>query len=692
LPENPATRILKRSFNCPDGTVSYPHLLAPLDLGFTTLPNRVLMGSMHTGLEDHARDYEKLARYFAERARGGVGLIVTGGIAPNIQGWVKPFAGTLSMPWQVARHRKVTEAVHAEGGKICMQILHAGRYAYHPLSVAPSKLKSPISPFTPRALSTRGVERTIADFVRCASLARKAGYDGVEVMGSEGYLINQFLTDHTNKRTDIWGGSLENRMRFPLEIVRRTRQAVGADFIIIYRLSMLDLVENGQSWEEIVTLAKGIEAAGATIINTGIGWHEARIPTIVTSVPRGAFAWVTQRLKGEVTIPLIATNRINMPQVAEDILASGAADMVSMARPLLADPEWVAKAKTLRAASINTCIACNQACLDHVFENKHASCMVNPRACRETDLPIRPASAKKRYAVVGAGPAGLACATTLAERGHAVTLYDRAEAIGGQFNMARRIPGKEEFSETLRYFGQRLSDTGVELRLGTSADVTALTARGFDAVVLATGVTPRSPRIVGEEHPKVLDYTDVLMRNKPVGPRVAIVGAGGIGFDMAEFLAQSAPSPTTDIARWTTEWGVDTTLHTRGGVTVAHPEPSERAIWLLQRSAGRLGARLNKTSGWVHRATLKQKGVRMLGAVTYEKIDDDGLHIVVDGKPQLLEVDHVVICAGQEPNRDLHAGLKAAGMTVHLIGGADVAAELDAKRAIEQATRLAAAM
>jgi 2,4-dienoyl-CoA reductase (NADPH2) len=692
LPDGTVTRILKRSFNFPDGAVSYPHLLAPLDLGFTTLPNRVLMGSMHTGLEDHARDYAKLARYFAERARGGVGLIVTGGIAPNIQGWVKPFAGTLSMPWQVARHRKVTEAVHAEGGKICMQILHAGRYAYHPLSVAPSRIKAPISPFTPRALSSRGVERTIADFVRCARLARKAGYDGVEVMGSEGYLINQFLTGRTNKRTDSWGGSLENRMRFPLEIVRRTRAAVGADFIIIYRLSMLDLVEQGQSWEEIVSLAKAIEAAGATIINTGIGWHEARVPTIVTSVPRGAFAWVTERMKGEVTIPLITTNRINMPQVAEDILASGAADMVSMARPLLADPEWVNKARAQRATSINTCIACNQACLDHVFENKHATCMVNPRACHETELVIQPAPAKKRYAVVGAGPAGLACATTLAERGHAVTLFDQAESIGGQFNMARRIPGKEEFSETLRYFSQRLHDTGVELRLATSADLPTLKAGGFDAVVLATGVTPRSPKIPGEDHPKVLNYTDVLMRNKPVGPRVAIVGAGGIGFDMAEFLVQSAPSPSTDIARWTSEWGVNTALDTRGGIVAPHPEPSERAVWLLQRTAGRLGARLNKTSGWVHRATLKHKGVHMLGGVNYEKIDDQGLHITVDGAQQLLDVDHVVICAGQEPNRDLHAGLQEAGMTVHLIGGADVAAELDAKRAIAQATRLAAGM
>jgi 2,4-dienoyl-CoA reductase (NADPH2) len=670
--------------------VPYPHLLAPLDLGFTTLANRVLMGSMHTGLEDKARDFDKLAAYFAERARGGVGLMVTGGIAPNIEGWLKPFSGTLSMPWHVARHRKLTRAVHAEGGRICMQILHAGRYAYQPMSVAPSKIKSPISPFTPRALSARGVERSIDAFARSASLAREAGYDGVEVMGSEGYVINQFLTARTNTRTDAWGGSTEKRMRFAVETVRRMRKAVGPDFIIIYRLSMLDLVDGGQSWDEIVTLAKAIEAAGATIINTGIGWHEARIPTIVTSVPRGAFSWVTRRLKGEVGIPLVATNRINMPDVAERILADGDADMVSMARPLLADPEWVNKARAGRSAAINTCIACNQACLDHVFQNRRASCLVNPRACHETELVIRPAATKRRYAVVGAGPAGLACATTLAERGHAVVLIDRADEIGGQFNMAKRIPGKEEFHETLRYFGQRIADTGVELRLGTVADVASLKNENFDAIVLASGVTPRQVAMPGHDHPKVLNYLDVLLHGRPVGRKVAIVGAGGIGFDTAEFLAEAAPSPTTDIARWTREWGVDTTLSQRGGLIPAQPEPPTRQIWLLQRSEGRPGARLNKTTGWVHRATLKNKRVEMLGGVSYDRVDDDGLHITVGGQSRVLDVDHVVVCAGQEPNRELKDALEAAGMTVHLIGGADVAAELDAKRAIAQATRLAA--
>ena len=588
---------------------AYPHLLAPLDLGFVTLPNRVLMGSMHTGLEDHARDYDKLAVYFAERARGGVGLMVTGGIAPSIAGWLKPFSGRLSMPWHVARHRKLTRAVHAEGGRICLQILHAGRYGYHPLSVAPSKIKSPITPFTPHALSGRGVERTIADFARCAALAREAGYDGVEVMGSEGYLINQFLAARSNRRRDRWGGSAENRMRFATEIVRRTRERVGRDFIIIYRLSMLDLVEGGQSWDEIVTLAKAVETAGATLINTGIGWHEARVPTIVTSVPRAAFAWVTRRLRGEVGIPLITTNRINMPAVAERVLAEGDADMVSMARPLLADPDWVAKARAGRADEINTCIACNQACLDHVFENKRASCLVNPRACHETERVIVPTLARKRYAVVGAGPAGLACATTLAERGHAVTLIERETQIGGQFNLARRIPGKEEFAETLRYFARRIEQTGVELRLGTAASADAL-ASGFDAVIIATGVTPRRAGIPGEDHPRVLSYLDVLGRDAVVGPRVAIVGAGGIGFDVAEFLVQSAPSPSINIARWTREWGVDRTLAARGALLKPQPEPPARQVWLLQRSAGRPGARLNKTTGWVHRATLKARACR----------------------------------------------------------------------------------
>ncbi|MDR3388858.1 MAG: NADPH-dependent 2,4-dienoyl-CoA reductase [Rudaea sp.] len=668
----------------------FPHLFTPLDLGFVTLPNRVLMGSMHTGLEDHARDYDKLAAYFAERARGGVGLLVTGGLAPNIAGWLKPFGGRLSMPWHVARHRKVTGAVHANGGRICLQILHAGRYGYQPLSVAPSRIKSPITPFTPRALSTRGVERTIRDFAACARLAQDAGYDGVEIMGSEGYLINQFIAARTNTRDDAWGGSAEKRQRFPIEIVRRTRAAVGPDFIIIYRLSMLDLVDNAQSWDEIVQLAKATEAAGATIINTGIGWHEARVPTIVTSVPRAAFAWVTKKLRGEVKIPLITTNRINMPEVAEKILADGDADMISMARPLLADADWVNKARIGRSNRINTCIACNQACLDHVFENKHASCLLNPRACHETELVVAKSTMRKKIAVVGAGPAGLACATTLAERGHAVTLFDAGAEIGGQFNLARRIPGKEEFSESLRYFSHRIEDTGVRLKLNTLATIEAL--HGFDSVVLATGVTPRVLRIPGSDRSNVLSYLDVIQLGKPVGRRVAIIGAGGIGFDVAEFLTQAKPSPTTDIARWSHEWGVDLTYANRGGFTRPAPEPAEREVWLLQRKPGTPGKRLNKTTGWVHRAALKMKNVKMLGGVSYERIDDAGLHVAIDGNPQALNVDNIVVCAGQEPRRDLYDGLKAANIDVHLIGGADVAAELDAKRAIAQGTELAASL
>jgi 2,4-dienoyl-CoA reductase (NADPH2) len=671
-------------------STSYPHLFSPLDLGFATLLNRVLMGSMHTGLEDHARDFDKLAAYFAERARGGVSLMVTGGIAPNIDGWLKPFGGRLSMPWHVARHRKVTRAVHAEGGRVCMQILHAGRYGYHPLSVAPSKIKSPITPFTPRALSSRGVERIIRDFVNCAKWSRDAGYDGIEIMGSEGYLINQFLAERTNKRTDRWGGSVENRQRLPIEIVRRTRDAVGKDFIIIYRLSMLDLVDNAQSWDEIVKLAKAVEHAGATLINTGIGWHEARIPTIVTSVPRAAFAWVTRRLKSEVAIPLITTNRINMPDVAEKIIAAGDADMVSMARPLLADPEWVAKSKRGDASRINTCIACNQACLDHVFENERASCLLNPRACHETELVIVKTPTPKKFAVVGAGPAGLACATTLAERGHAVTLFEAAPEIGGQFNMAKLIPGKEEFHESLRYFSNRITDTGVALRLNTLA--TPENLRGFDAVILATGVTPRALTIPGSDRSNVLSYLDVVLRGKPVGKRVAVIGAGGIGFDVSEFLTQIEPSATTNIERWSHEWGVDETYANRGGLAKPAPEPPEREVWLLQRTPGTPGKRLNKTTGWVHRASLKMKNVKMIGGVSYERIDDDGFHVVIDGKPQVLPVDNVVVCAGQEPRRDLLDTLKTAGIDARLIGGADVAAELDAKRAIAQGTKLAAAL
>ncbi|MBL8300570.1 MAG: NADPH-dependent 2,4-dienoyl-CoA reductase [Rhodanobacteraceae bacterium] len=670
----------------------YPHLLAPLDLGFTTLSNRVLMGSMHTGLEDKASDFDKLAAYFAERARGGVGLIVTGGISPSIRGWLKPFSGRLSMPWHVARHRKVTQAVHAEGGKVCMQILHAGRYGYHPLSVAPSKIKSPITPFTPAGLSARAVESTIADFANSARLAQDAGYDGVEIMGSEGYLINQFLVERTNRRSDDWGGTAEKRRRFAVEIVRRTRAAVGANFIIVYRVSMLDLVEQGQSWDEVVALAQEVEAAGATLINTGIGWHEARIPTIVTSVPRAAFTWITHKLRGKVKIPLIATNRINMPAVAEAVLARGEADMVSMARPLLADPNWVAKARAGKAASINTCIACNQACLDHVFENKRASCLVNPRACFETELTIAAAKQKKRIAVVGAGPAGLACATTLAERGHTTVLYDAAADIGGQFNMAKRIPGKEEFFETLRYFRTRIAETGVDLRLGVKVDSAMLAQEKFDEVVFATGVHPRTPSIAGIDHRKVVSYYDVLMRNRPVGRKVALIGAGGIGFDMAEFLTQAHPSPSTDIARWSEEWGVDMNYASRGAVAAPRPEASEREVWLLQRTPGKPGEKLNKTTGWVHRAALKAKKVTMIAGVSYERIDDAGLHINVDGASQVLPVDTIVLCAGQESNRSDYAAATALGLKAHVIGGADVAAELDAKRAIAQGTRLAAAL
>ena len=673
-------------------TSPYPHLLAPLDLGFCTLSNRVLMGSMHTGLEDRASDYGRLAAYFAERARGGVGLMVTGGIAPNLVGWLKPFSSKLSWPWETRKHRRVTEAVHSAGGKICMQILHAGRYGYHPLQVAPSRIKAPINPFSPRELSTAGVERQIRAFADCAKLARDGGYDGVEIMGSEGYLINQFLAARTNARSDEWGGSFEKRMRFAVEIVRRTRESVGPDFIIIFRLSMLDLVEGGASWDEVVATAKAIEAAGATIINTGIGWHEARVPTIVTSVPRGAFTWVTRKLKGEVGIPLITTNRINVPEVAESILANGDADMVSMARPLLADADWVKKAREGRRDEINVCIACNQACLDHVFVNKKASCLVNPRACRETELVYRKTVAPKRVAVVGAGPAGMACATVAAERGHHVTLFDSAPEIGGQFNLAKRIPGKEEFYETIRYFGRQIELRGVELRLNTRVDAEALLAGGFDEIVLATGIAPRTPVIAGIDHDKVSTYLDVITGRRKPGARVAIVGAGGIGFDLAEFLVHDGPSPTTDVDRWLHEWGVDKTLAARGGIegVKAVPEAAARSVWLLQRKAEKLGMRLGKTTGWVHRSTLKTKGVQMVGGVDYRRIDDAGLHVTIEGKERLLEVDDVVICAGQEPLRALFAPLQAAGKSPHLIGGADVAAELDAKRAIAQGSELAA--
>jgi 2,4-dienoyl-CoA reductase (NADPH2) len=668
--------------------VSYPHLLAPLDLGFCTLPNRVLMGSMHTGLEDRASDYPKLAAYFAERARGGVGLMVTGGIAPNIVGWLKPFSGKLSWAWEARKHRIVTTAVHEAGSRICMQILHAGRYAYHPLSVSASKLKAPINPFMPRALSTRGVERQIAAFVSAARLARDARYDGVEVMGSEGYLINQFLAPRTNRRNDAWGGDAAKRMRFAVEIVGRIREACGPDFILIYRLSMLELVDEASSWDETIAQAKAIEAAGATLINTGIGWHEARVPTIATSVPRGAFAGITARLRPHVQLPLIATNRINMPEIAEAILARGDADMVSMARPLLADPDWVNKAQSGRTDEINTCIACNQACLDHVFVARKASCLVNPRACAETELNFTRTSKPKRIAVVGAGPAGLACATVAAERGHVVTLFESASEIGGQFNLAKRIPGKEEFHETLRYFARRIELTGVQLRLQTRATVEALTE--FDEVVLASGISPRRASFPGASHPNALSYADVVSGRVVPGPRVAIIGAGGIGFDVAEYLVHSGPSPSLDIPRWMAEWGVDPDQPRRGGLAPAHPEPPVREVWLLQRSPGKPGARLGKTTGWIHRATLKAKGVHMLSGVEYLGLDDSGLRIRIEAAEQLLSVDHVVICAGQEPLRELLEPLRAAGRTVHVIGGADVAVELDAKRAIDQGSRLAA--
>jgi 2,4-dienoyl-CoA reductase (NADPH2) len=669
---------------------AYQHLFAPLDLGFTTLRNRVLMGSMHTGLEDRRRDFPKLAAYFAERAAGGAALLVTGGFSPNVAGWLKPFASKLSWPWEARKHRQVTAAVHAHDAKICLQLLHAGRYAYHPLQVAPSRLRAPINPFTPRALSARAVESTVQAYVNAARLARDGGYDGVEVMGSEGYLINQFASARTNRRDDAWGGSADKRMRFAVEIVRRIREACGRDFIVIYRLSMLELVPDGSDWHEIVAQAKAIEAAGATLINTGIGWHEARVPTIATSVPRAAFAGVTAKLRPHVGVPLVATNRINMPDVAEAVLATGDVDMVSMARPLLADPQWPNKARAGRADAINTCIACNQACLDHVFQNKPASCLVNPRACAETELNYVPTRAPKRLAVVGAGPAGLACATIAAERGHAVTLFDAADEIGGQFNLAKRIPGKEEFHETLRYFRHRIDETGVALRLSTRVSAEMLAE--FDAVALATGVSPRAVDFPGHAHPKVVGYLDVLQGRVVVGPSVAIVGAGGIGFDVAEFLVQDAPSPTLDRGEWMREWGIDEHFASAGGLTLPRATLPTRRVWVLQRSPGRPGARLGKTTGWIHRATLKAKGVTSLGGIEYLGVDAAGLRIRSEGVEQTLPVDHVVICAGQEPQRELLAPLQAAGRAVTVIGGADVALELDAKRAIAQGARYAAAL
>ncbi len=677
-----------------DASSPYPQLLQPLDLGFTTLKNRVLMGSMHTGLEDRFWNYDKLAAYFAERARGGVALMVTGGFNPNRAGWFYPLAGSFNSLLDIPNHRKVTRAVHAEGGKICLQLLHAGRYGHHPWTVSASALRSPINRFKPRAMSTRQVERTIDDFARSAKLAQRAGYDGVEIMGSEGYLINQFLAARTNRRTDRFGGSEENRRRFAVEIVRRTRERVGENFIIIYRLSMLDLVPDGVSREEVLALASEIEAAGATLINTGIGWHEARVPTIVTSVPRAAFAEATAQVKAAVSIPVIASNRINMPDVAENILAQGQADMVSLARPMLADPDWVNKAASGRSDEINTCIACNQACLDHTFQLKRASCLVNPRACHETELVYVKTAAPKKIAVVGAGPAGLACATVAAERGHDVTLFDAADKIGGQFNMAKRVPGKEEFYETLRYFAKRVDNTGVKLRLNTRVEPGALEREGFDHIVLATGVSPRTPAIPGIEHAKVLSYIDVLRGNAPVGQRVAVIGAGGIGFDIAEFLAhhdesselEASPQP---LPQWLSEWGVDLRSDAPGGLAEPVAAPAKREIYLLQRKPTAPGKDLGKTSGWVHRATLKKKGVHMLAGCSYQKIDDDGLHIQRGERSEVLAVDSIIICAGQEPQRELYPAAPEVAR-YHLIGGADVAAELDAKRAIKQGSELAA--
>ncbi len=667
----------------------YPHMLAPLDLGFTTLKNRVLMGSMHTGLEEVANGHERMAAYFGERAKGGVGLIVTGGIGPNTEGGTHPNTKKLVTEEDIAGHKQITDAVHAHDGKICMQILHTGRYAYSPDQVAPSAIKSPINPFTPRALTDSEIYKQIDDFVFTSVQAQKAGYDGVEIMGSEGYFLNQFIAARTNQREDDWGGSYENRIRLPIEVVRRVREAVGEHFIIIFRLSMLDLVDGGSTAEEVIQLGKAVETAGATIINTGIGWHEAQIPTIATKVPRAAFTWVTARFRKELSVPVITSNRINTPEVAEEVLARGDADMVSMARPFLADPDFVIKAQENRADEINTCIGCNQACLDHVFGGVMTSCLVNPRACHETELHILATTSSKKIAVVGAGPAGLAAATTAASRGHQVTLFDGANEIGGQFNIAKQIPGKEEFFETLRYYGKQIEITGVDLKLNHRATAEELNNGGFDQVIVATGIAPRMPNIEGIDHPKVLNYLDVIGGKQHVGKKVAIIGAGGIGFDTAEYITHAGESTSQNIPAFMKEWGVDMTFGSRSGTEgiTAQPEPSPREVYLLQRKSSRVGKGLGKTTGWVHRAGLAMKGVRMMPSCDYKRIDDDGLHLTVGDEPTTLDVDTIIICAGQDPMRDIIDGLIVPH---HLIGGADVAAELDAKGAINQATRLAA--
>lgn len=673
---------------------AYPHLFEPLDLGFTTLRNRVVMGSMHTGLEDRAWHTNRLAAYFAERAKGGVGLIITGGYAPNRTGWLMPFGAKLTNKTEAYRHRVITKAVHAEGGKIALQILHAGRYSYMPGSVSASAIKAPINPLKPRALSGKGVEQTIDDYARCAALAKFAGYDGVEIMGGEGYFINQFLAPRTNKRKDKWGGSSENRRRIAGEIVRRVRKAVGPDFIIVFRLSMADFVENGQTWDEIAAVAKDVEAAGATIINTDIGWHEARVPTIVTSVPRGAFVKWTAKVKDVVSIPVCASNRINMPETAEEILTRNDSDLVSLARPLLADPDWARKAQESRDDEINTCIACNQACLDHAFQMKTVSCLLNPRAGHETELQLLPTRRTRKFAVVGAGPAGLSAAVSLAQRGHVVDLFESDDKIGGQFDIARRIPGKEEFNETVRYFTRQIEVTGVRLHLNTRASAQQLIDGGYDEVILATGVKPRIPNIPGVDHPKVLTYAELVRDGKPVGKKVAVIGAGGIGFDVSEFLTIEG-HPSLKLDEWEEEWGVSDDPDARGFLTAPKPSPAAREVVLLQRKASSFGKDLGKTSGWVHRAAVKAKGVEQIGGVNYERIDDRGLHISFGEKrqrPTVIECDNVILCAGQESVRELEAPLQEAGVKFHLIGGADFASELDAKRAINQGTRLAAAL